>query len=154
MPLLLFLEWKFFGEEDCPWTDICAHLPLCCMWDTGTAWLDEWCVGLTGDVNMWTLGRQSGAHKLNHYATGPAPSSFILMMSNRLLTFHSTNQNLTTFYMISFSNIILLFIYKYRYFQVFAVWFWQHENMVATVLVVLNDNDLLWEIKANPNKSL
>ena len=29
------------GEEDCPWANICANLPLFCMWDAATAWLDE-----------------------------------------------------------------------------------------------------------------
>ena len=33
-------------EEDWPWANICASPPLFCMWDTATAWLDEWCVGL------------------------------------------------------------------------------------------------------------
>ena len=35
-----------FGEEDCPWANICANFPLFCMWGTTTAWLDEQCVGL------------------------------------------------------------------------------------------------------------
>ena len=33
-------------EEDCPWANTCAKLPLFCMWDNTTAWLHEWCVGL------------------------------------------------------------------------------------------------------------
>ena len=36
----------FLLEEDCSWANICANLPIFCMWDTGTAWLDEWCVSL------------------------------------------------------------------------------------------------------------
>ena len=32
-------------EEDCPGANICANLPLFCMWDAATAWLDEWCIG-------------------------------------------------------------------------------------------------------------
>ena len=63
-----------FGEEDCPWANISANLPLFCMWDAATAWLDEWCVGPCWDPNPQTLGHQSGAHELNHYTTGPAPS--------------------------------------------------------------------------------
>ena len=38
------------------------------MWDTGTAWLNELCVGLAWDLN----GTPSGACELNHYATRPA----------------------------------------------------------------------------------
>ena len=33
-----------FAEEDWPWANICAHLPLFCMWDAATAWLDELCL--------------------------------------------------------------------------------------------------------------
>ena len=33
-------------EEDCPRGNICANLPLFCMLDITTAWLDEQCVGL------------------------------------------------------------------------------------------------------------
>ena len=29
------------------------------------------------DPNLWTLGRQSGAHELNHYTTGLAPCLII-----------------------------------------------------------------------------
>ena len=29
-----------------PWANICASLPLSCMWDAITAWLDEQCAGL------------------------------------------------------------------------------------------------------------
>ena len=36
----------FCGEEDCPWANICASFPLFCMWNTATARLDWWCVGL------------------------------------------------------------------------------------------------------------
>ena len=36
----------FFGKEDWPRANIFANLPLFCMWDTNTAWLDKWCIGL------------------------------------------------------------------------------------------------------------
>ena len=42
---ILFIH-LVFGEEDWPWANICAHLPLFCMWDAPTAWPDEPCVGL------------------------------------------------------------------------------------------------------------
>ena len=38
-------HWGFFGEEDWPWANIFANIPLFCMWDAATAWLDEQCVG-------------------------------------------------------------------------------------------------------------
>ena len=44
----------FFGQEDCPWANIYASLPLFCIGNATTAWLDEWCVGLcpgSGPVN-------------------------------------------------------------------------------------------------------
>ena len=34
----------FLLEEDCPWANICASLPLFYMWVATRAWLDEWCV--------------------------------------------------------------------------------------------------------------
>ena len=43
------------------------------MWDTATVWLDERRVGPSPDLNLRTLGRQTGALELNHQATGPAP---------------------------------------------------------------------------------
>ena len=36
----------FFGEEDCPWANICSNLSLFCIWDATTAQLDEQCLGL------------------------------------------------------------------------------------------------------------
>ena len=33
-----------FCEEDWPQANICAKLPLLCMWDAAKAWLDEWYV--------------------------------------------------------------------------------------------------------------
>ena len=35
----------FSGEEGWPWANICANLPLFCMWDTTTAWLDKQYIG-------------------------------------------------------------------------------------------------------------
>ena len=31
--------FSFFAEKDSPWANICASLPLFCMWVTATAWL-------------------------------------------------------------------------------------------------------------------
>src|SRR3712207_7017233 len=41
LPIFFLLE-----EEFCCCVNICANLPLFCIWDTTTAWLDEQCVGL------------------------------------------------------------------------------------------------------------
>ena len=43
--ILEFLVVKvfYFWWGRWPWADICANLPLFCMWDADTAWLDEWC---------------------------------------------------------------------------------------------------------------
>ena len=64
----IFLEVYFFGEEDWPWADICCQSSSLLffspqspgtylyilivghssssIWDTATAWPDEWCLGL------------------------------------------------------------------------------------------------------------
>ena len=69
---VLFFFFSFFGEEDCPWANICANLPLLYMWDTATAWFDEQCMGPCQDLNPRTSGIWSGAWELNHYNTGLA----------------------------------------------------------------------------------
>ena len=63
----------FFCEEDCPWANICVNLPLFCMWDAASAWLDEWCVGLHPGLEPVNPGLLKQNTKLNYYATGPAP---------------------------------------------------------------------------------
>ena len=45
IPKSFFILLFFFGEEDWPWANIFANLPLFCMCGAATAWLDEWCVG-------------------------------------------------------------------------------------------------------------
>ena len=35
-----------FDEEYWPRANICVSLPLSCMWDAATAWLDKPCIGL------------------------------------------------------------------------------------------------------------
>ena len=42
---LCHIAFLYMCEEYCPWANICTNLPLSCMWDTTTAWLDGWCVG-------------------------------------------------------------------------------------------------------------
>ena len=46
-----------------------ASLPLCCMWDTATAWLDEWHVGPCPDLNLWIPGHWSGTSPPHHLAS-------------------------------------------------------------------------------------
>ena len=48
MPIFLFLL-----EEDCPWANIYANLPLFCMWDAATPWLDESYVALQQGPELW-----------------------------------------------------------------------------------------------------
>ena len=77
-------------EEDWPWANIhCQSSSFCLrkivaeltsvpiflyfMWHAATAWLDERCEVPARDPNPWAPGHWSGTHKLNHYATRPAP---------------------------------------------------------------------------------
>ena len=41
----IYFYFIIFGEEDWSWANICANLPLFCLWDATTAWLDEQYVG-------------------------------------------------------------------------------------------------------------
>ena len=50
------LDFFSFGEEDSPWANICANLPLFCMWVTATAWLDECC---RSAPRIWTCKPRS-----------------------------------------------------------------------------------------------
>ena len=36
---LTLIIYLFFAEEDSPWANICANLPLLCMWVAATTWL-------------------------------------------------------------------------------------------------------------------
>ena len=62
----------FFGEEDCPWANIPANLPLLCMWVAATACLDERCTSLHLGCEPVIPSHQCTACKLNHYAIGLA----------------------------------------------------------------------------------
>ena len=72
MPLLwgsdmsLRRQILFFAEEDLPWPNICANLPLFCMWDTATAWLPRSGVGLH-------MGTKLGPRKQStlNFTSGP-----------------------------------------------------------------------------------
>ena len=46
LPIFLFLL-----EEEWPWANICASLTLSYMWDTATAWLNQYCRSVPG---IWT----------------------------------------------------------------------------------------------------
>ena len=43
-PELTAANPPLFAEEDWPWANICAHLPLLYMWDAATAYLLEECL--------------------------------------------------------------------------------------------------------------
>ena len=55
----------FSAEEDSPWANICANLPLFFMWATATAWLltDKWCGSTPGN---WTWAAKGEHTELNH----------------------------------------------------------------------------------------
>ena len=55
----------------------------CAIWDAATAWLDEQCHVRTRIPMDKTPGHWSGAHKLNHSATGLAPKINPWEMRNR-----------------------------------------------------------------------
>ena len=84
----------FFGEEDWPQANTCANLPLLCMWDATTAWLDEWCVGLhpgSEPANPRPL-KQSPWTSLLCHQDGPKRENQIL--NQRVLFYHSFEQHL------------------------------------------------------------
>ena len=65
------------SEEDRPWANVCANLPLFCLWDAATAWLDERCICWRPTPR--TPGPTSEARELKRYATGrPCPSVLAL----------------------------------------------------------------------------
>ena len=68
-----------FAEEDWPWADIYAHLSLLYMWDTYHNMAAERCHVCTQELNWRTAGCGSGTCALNHWATGLAPLSWILL---------------------------------------------------------------------------
>ena len=67
-----------FAEEDCPWANICAHLPLFCMWDATRAWLDEQHVGPGPGSKPVNPGpsKQSAWTSPPHHRASPSVSSF------------------------------------------------------------------------------
>ena len=66
--------YLFLDEEDSPWTNICANLPLFCMWDASTAWLMSGVGPLPGSEPV-NPGRSAEWANFNHCGTGPAPPS-------------------------------------------------------------------------------
>ena len=95
-PAKIFCLFVCFGEEDWPWAkiccqsfsfcwrktcwaNICAHLPPFCIWDTATAWLDEWCVS---PHSIWTHEpRATGTERAN-LTTVSAPILFVKKVKN------------------------------------------------------------------------
>ena len=78
-PFLLLLLLTFFinyfcGEEDSPWANICANLPLRYLWDASTAWLRSG-VGPHWGSDRVNLGLQSGVRwTLTTWPRGQPPS--------------------------------------------------------------------------------
>ena len=80
-PELTAANPSLFAEEDWPWTNIRAHLPLLYVWDAyhSMAWQVVPCQH--PDPNWQTPGRWIGMCKLNHCTTGPAAVLWLLDMS-------------------------------------------------------------------------
>ena len=71
---------SLFAEEDWPWANIHAHLPLFYTWDAYHSMaFDKWCHVRTEDLNWWTPGHQSGMCALNRCAAGPAPDTISIL---------------------------------------------------------------------------
>ena len=77
--LSLSLSLSFFGEEDWPWTVICANLPPFCIWDATTVWLDEWCVGPHPGSQLANPGLPKGSARTQElrHETSPSCSLFL-----------------------------------------------------------------------------
>ena len=78
--VFFFLLWKIspeltttnpplFAEEDWPWANIHAHLPLLYMWDAYTAWLAKQCHVHARHPNWWTWATEA---ERAHITTAPA----------------------------------------------------------------------------------
>ena len=73
-PELTAANPSHFAEEDWPWANICAHLPLLYMWDAYHSMaFAKWCHVHTWHPNWRTPGRRSRTCALNRCATGLAP---------------------------------------------------------------------------------
>ena len=75
-----------FAEEDWPWANISAHLPLLYMWDACHSMACQAVPCPHWDPNQWTPGSRSGTWELNRCTTGPAPNltSFEVSHSTKL----------------------------------------------------------------------
>ena len=95
--ILILLLLLLLVREIAPELTSVANLPLFCMWDNSTAWLDEQCVGLFPGSESMDPGHWSRAHDLNHYTTGLAPlfiflnSLFSLSYSDRVISLMSSS---------------------------------------------------------------
>ena len=68
----------FFLEKDCCWANICASLPLFCMWDAATEWLDEWCVGLCPGSELGNPGPLKWSSWTSPLCHCASPTSFLI----------------------------------------------------------------------------
>ena len=67
--ILVFLG-GVVSEEDCPWANICASLPLFCKWDSTIAQLDEWDVSPHPGSKPVNPGPLKQNAQVSHYADG------------------------------------------------------------------------------------
>ena len=80
-PELTTTNPPFFAEEDWPWANVHAHLPLLYAWDTYHSMaFAKWCHIRTWDPNQRTPGCQEGEH-VNLTAAPPGwPWSFVFLL--------------------------------------------------------------------------
>ena len=116
---VLFYYFFCFAEEDWPWANIHAHLPLLYMWDACQSMVCQAvsCPHLGSEPA--NAGCWSGTCELNHCATGPAPVLIFLILKKRQVA-RITNFHILNFCCICF--IISVWIYMYIYFIFLTVW--------------------------------
>ena len=61
---------------------MCASLPLFCMWDASTAWLDEWYRSMLGIQTHKPLAAEAERAELSHHATRLAPDQLFFEIQN------------------------------------------------------------------------
>ena len=84
-PELTAANPPLFAEEEWPWANIRAHLPLLYMWDTYHSMACQAVPCPHLGWNWWNPGRQSRTCTLNYCATGQAPSWTFLVSTGSVV---------------------------------------------------------------------
>ena len=91
-PELISTANPLSAEEDWPWDNIYAHLPLLFCGTPATTWLAKLCTGPPPgiwDLNQQTLGCWSGTCELNHCATLLSPIMLLVLTVTFLYNYKS-----------------------------------------------------------------